>query len=63
MYLSHMFLCGLFYDVLHSLASNGRMDALERIWKEAVVSQSRCYPGNFPEELRKTTKNLNQDNR
>jgi hypothetical protein len=56
MYLLHIFLRGLFYDVLHSLASNGRIDELEKIWKEAVVIQSRYDPGIFPEELRKTIK-------
>jgi hypothetical protein len=59
MYLSHMFLCGLFYDVLHFLASNGRMDDLEGSGRYPI----RYYPGIFPEELRKTTKNLNQHNR
>jgi hypothetical protein len=33
-------------------------DELESIWKEVVVAESRCYPGIFLEELRKTTKSL-----
>jgi hypothetical protein len=37
-------------------------DKLERIWKEAVMVSSRHYPGIYLEGLRKTTKNLNQDN-
>jgi hypothetical protein len=37
-------------------------EKLEMIWKEAVVSWSRYYPGIFLEGLNKTTKILNQDN-
>jgi hypothetical protein len=33
---------------------------LERIWKEAAVSQSKYYPVTFLKGLRKVTKNLNQ---
>jgi hypothetical protein len=38
-------------------------DELERILKEVVVAYPRYYPLIFPNVLRKTTKNLDQDNR
>jgi hypothetical protein len=37
-------------------------DKLGRIWKAAVMVLSRHYPGICLEGLRRTTKNLNQDN-
>jgi hypothetical protein len=36
-------------------------DELERIWKEAVVTLSKCYPRVCLEGLRKTTENIDQD--
>jgi hypothetical protein len=35
----------------------------ECVWKEAVVAQSRYYPGTCPEGLRKRMKHLSQDSR
>jgi hypothetical protein len=32
-------------------------DEMERIWKEAIVAQSKYYPRIFLEGLKKTTKN------
>jgi hypothetical protein len=45
-------------------ALNDRMaDELEEIWKETVVAKSRYHSGIHLEGLRKTTKNLVQDDR
>jgi hypothetical protein len=35
-------------------------EELGTIWNEVVVAYSRYYPGIFQEELRNTTKNLNE---
>jgi len=48
------------------MAWNGRMaanDELETTWKETVVTYLRYYPTFCLEELRKTTKNIDQDGR
>jgi hypothetical protein len=49
--------CGSLYCV------EGVNHALERILKEAVPVQLRCYLGIYFERLRKTTKNLCEDSR
>jgi hypothetical protein len=36
-------------------------DELERVWKEAIMAQSRYYPRICLEVMRETTKNLVQD--
>jgi hypothetical protein len=36
---------------------------LERMWKEVAVLKLGDSPGNFLEELRKTTKNLSHNSR
>jgi hypothetical protein len=38
-------------------------DELESIWKGAVVAKSRNYPQNFSGKLKKSTENLNYENR
>jgi hypothetical protein len=46
----------------HSMAySTEWQDNEERIWKEAVISNLRCYPDIFLDGLRKTKKNLGQE--
>jgi hypothetical protein len=52
------------FRYLDYIASDGGMvDELERIWKEAVMTWLRYYPGIYLGELRRTMKDLSQKSR
>jgi hypothetical protein len=36
-------------------------DPWQRTWKEAVMASMRCYPSNFLDEGRETTKTVDGD--